>query len=101
MNVKWRKCSGPSGTKTPAASRIRRKHVDAPEVPISIACQAFSFDDELDMCRLVAKVELDTPEDLAAFVRWRDLDGTKEGLLELFERCFRRRSDPSAIRRGR
>jgi hypothetical protein len=35
------------------------------------------------MCRLVAAAQLDTPEDLAAFIRWRDTDGTKVGLLKL------------------
>lgn len=45
--------------------------------------QAMGFDDETDMCRLVARAKLDTPEDLAAFVRWRTLDGTKAGLLKL------------------
>jgi hypothetical protein len=41
------------------------------------------FDDAADMHRCVAAVDLTTPARLAAFVAWRDDDGTKAGLLAL------------------
>lgn len=35
------------------------------------------------MTRMVAAVDLSTPEKLQAFQRWRDEDGSKDGLKKL------------------
>ena len=41
------------------------------------------FESFLDFTHLVALVDISTDEKLKAFDNWRDLDGTKQGLLDL------------------
>jgi hypothetical protein len=41
------------------------------------------FENEKEMHRLVASVDLSTPEKIAAFKKWQFEDGTKDGLIKL------------------
>lgn len=41
------------------------------------------FDDEKEMNRLVASVNLTTPTRQVAFQHWKEVDGTKDGLLKV------------------
>lgn len=41
------------------------------------------FENEQEFHRLVAAVDISTPEKLARFTRWQEEDGTKEGLVRL------------------
>lgn len=45
--------------------------------------KAMGFDSVKEFHRLVASVDLSTPEKLKAFEDWKENDGTKEGLLAL------------------
>lgn len=45
--------------------------------------QSLGFDDAAEFNKLVAGVDMTTPEKLADFKAWQEDDGTKEGILEL------------------
>ncbi len=45
--------------------------------------QALGFQNVAEFNRMVAAVDLSTPERLAAFRRWQDNDGSKDGLQQL------------------
>ncbi len=45
--------------------------------------QRLGFLDQNELIRLVAAVEMRTPEQQQAFYRWRDDCGTKDGLVKL------------------
>jgi hypothetical protein len=45
--------------------------------------RAAGFNDERDMHQTIAATDLTTPERLVAFLKWREGDGTKAGLLAL------------------
>jgi hypothetical protein len=45
--------------------------------------QEWGFDNQEDMLRHVARVEMDTEAKYLRFIRWRDECGMKDGLLEI------------------
>jgi hypothetical protein len=47
--------------------------------------QSFGFADIAEFNRMIAAVDLSTPEKRAAFKSWQDEDGTKTGLVKLGE----------------
>ncbi len=46
---------------------------------------AMGFESEREFHHLVATAKIDTPETMAAFVAWKENDGTKAGLVALFD----------------
>jgi len=47
--------------------------------------KACGFEGEAEMVKLIAQVDLSSPEKLAAFTAWKEHDGSKEGLLKLLK----------------
>ncbi len=45
--------------------------------------KASGFENAAEMLKLTADADLSTHEKIEAFENWRDIDGTKEGLLKL------------------
>lgn len=51
--------------------------------PIAEVARDLGFESEEEMHRLIASVDLSSQSQFAAFLAWRDTDGTKAGLLKL------------------
>jgi hypothetical protein len=53
------------------------------ELDFDAVVKTFGFDGEQDFHRMVATVDIASPEKLSAFRSWQEKDGTKAGLLKL------------------
>ena len=52
---------------------------------LDLIAQENGFNDSREMSRLIATVDISTPEKFAAFKKWQYTDGTKDGLMKLFD----------------
>jgi len=54
-------------------------------ITMDMVAMANGFEDAAEMNRMVARVDIQTDEELRKFTIWKETDGTKEGLEKLME----------------
>ena len=54
-------------------------------ITMDMVAMANGFESAAEMNRMVARVDIQTDEQLRKFTIWKETDGTKEGLVKLME----------------
>jgi hypothetical protein len=65
--------------------KLREKQGEEELIGLGEIYKSLGFEDEEEYNRLIGKVEMQTPEQIAAYKKWKEEDGTKEGLEKLID----------------